>query len=80
MKTKKPAIGVTGPVGPSCCPGGPTESVKPDCKAILGGMLCGLCMTCGVKDVREAVQWWSRNSKGWMHFAAFAAKEKAATK
>lgn len=53
---------------------------KPDsCKALLGGLLCGLVVGgADIKEVREAVQWWSRNSKAWVHFASFAAREKAA--
>ena len=59
---------------------GAGEPKPDDCVALVGGMLCGLCMVREIKDVREAVQWWARNQKGWTHFAAFQAREKAAGK
>lgn len=73
MKAKKPAFNLDDLKAPA-------EKSKPDCVTLLGGMLCGLCMVAEMKDVREAVQWWARNQKGWTHFAVFQAQEKVAEK
>jgi hypothetical protein len=39
-----------------------------ECAKLIGGLLGGLCEQASIEDVKQAIDWWSRNESAWNAF------------